>query len=57
MNGGLLKDRLKFYDKITSNIRNHFSKIIYEWSESRTKKVYKFEEFDLLKLMGFDEFK
>ena len=36
---------------ITDQIRNKFSKIINTWSESLTTRVYKFEEFDMLKLM------
>ncbi|MBI2658430.1 Lrp/AsnC family transcriptional regulator [Candidatus Woesearchaeota archaeon] len=37
---------------ITRAIRNKFSKIINDWSESLTTCVYKFEDYDMLKVMG-----
>ena len=36
---------------LTEEIRNRFSKIIAGWSESLTTKAYKFEEYDMTKLM------
>ncbi|MBT3405569.1 Lrp/AsnC family transcriptional regulator [Candidatus Woesearchaeota archaeon] len=38
--------------EITDEIRNKFGAIITEWSESLTKKAYKFEAYDVLKLKG-----
>ncbi|MFH1642152.1 MAG: Lrp/AsnC family transcriptional regulator [Nanoarchaeota archaeon] len=38
---------------ITKKIRNKFGKIINIWSESLTTQVYKFEIYDMLKVMGF----
>lgn len=40
-------------DDITRTIRNRFSKIINTWSECLTTRVYKFEKYDMLKLMGY----
>jgi len=37
--------------RITNEIRNKFSKIIDGWSESLTTNVYRFENYDMLKLM------
>ena len=37
--------------KIAGGIRNRFSKIIDTWSESLTTCAYKFENYDMLKLM------
>lgn len=37
--------------RLTEEIRNRFSKIIAGWSESLTTKAYKFEEYDMTKLM------
>jgi Lrp/AsnC family transcriptional regulator, leucine-responsive regulatory protein len=37
---------------ISSEIRNHFSRIINEWVESLTTSVYKFEDYDLVKLIN-----
>jgi len=39
--------------RITGEIRNKFSKIIDSWYESLTTNVYRFENYDLLKLMEF----
>lgn len=36
---------------ISKEIRNKFSEIIYEWSESLTTQVLKFEKYDLKKLI------
>jgi len=36
--------------KLTSKIRMMFSKIIDQWNESLTTRVYKFEEYDMNKL-------
>ena len=36
----------------TKKIRDKFNKIISTWSESLTTVVYKFERYDMLKLMG-----
>lgn len=37
---------------IGDKIRNKFGDLINDWSESLTKVVYKFEKYDMLKLMG-----
>jgi len=37
--------------KIAGEIRNKFSRIIDSWSESLTTCVYKFENYDMVKLM------
>jgi Lrp/AsnC family transcriptional regulator len=37
---------------ISEDIRNRFSKIINDWSESLTTCVHKFEKYDMLKIMG-----
>ena len=37
--------------KISKDIQSKFGKIIYEWSESLTTCVYKFEKYDMLKLI------
>ena len=39
--------------KIVQSIRNKFSEIISDWSESLTTRVYKFEVYDMLKVMNF----
>ena len=39
--------------KTSSMIRNKFNKIISGWSESLTTCAYKFEKYDMLKLMGY----
>lgn len=39
-------------DEISSEIKNKFSKIIDKWSESLTTKVYKFEKYDMIKIMN-----
>ena len=36
--------------KMTSRIRTMFSKIIDQWNESLTTRVYKFEEYDMMGL-------
>ena len=41
-------------EEITSEIKEKFGKIINSWSESMTLTVYKFETYDMNKLMGFD---
>lgn len=38
--------------RITESIRNKFHKIIYDWSESVTTCVHKFENYDMIELMG-----
>ena len=38
---------------LTDTIRKKFKDIINEWSESLTKFVYKFEDYDMLTLMGY----
>lgn len=38
--------------KISNDIRSKFGKIINEWSESLTTAVYKFEDYDLIKLIN-----
>jgi len=38
---------------ISRSIRDKFSKIINTWSESLTTFTYKFENYDMLKLMGY----
>jgi Lrp/AsnC family transcriptional regulator len=37
---------------VSEEIRNEFGKIISDWSESLTTCVYKFESYDMLKLLG-----
>jgi DNA-binding Lrp family transcriptional regulator len=39
--------------KVSSDIRNKFSRIIRDWSEALTITVHKFERYDMLKLMGY----
>ncbi len=41
--------------KITREIRNEFNKIIENWTESLTTGVCKFENYDMVKLMGYDK--
>jgi DNA-binding Lrp family transcriptional regulator len=36
---------------ITDEIKTKYGKLISEWSESLTTKAYKFEEYDMIKLM------
>ena len=38
---------------VTEEIRRKFGSIISEWSESLTTVPYKFEEYDMLKLVGY----
>jgi Lrp/AsnC family transcriptional regulator len=38
--------------KVTAEIREKFDKIIRDWSESLTTRAYKFEIYDMSKLMG-----
>ncbi|MGM0609413.1 MAG: Lrp/AsnC family transcriptional regulator [Candidatus Muiribacteriota bacterium] len=40
--------------EISNNIRETYGRIIRDWAETMTTRVYKFEEFDALKLMGYD---
>ena len=40
---------------IIESIRNKFSYMISDWSESLTTHAYKFETYDLIELMGFKE--
>ncbi len=40
---------------VVESIRNKFSYMISDWSESLTTHAYKFERYDLIKLMGFKE--
>ncbi|TKJ17314.1 hypothetical protein CEE44_02140 [Candidatus Woesearchaeota archaeon B3_Woes] len=40
-------------DNIISEIKNKFGNIIYSWNDSTTLKVYKFESYDMGKMMGF----
>lgn len=41
--------------RISGSMRNEFNRIISEWSESLTTCSYKFEDYDLAKLMGFKD--
>ena len=41
--------------RITTDIRNKFGKIINDWSESLTTLTYKFERYDMLKVMNYDK--
>lgn len=41
-------------DMLTDEIRKKFKGIINDWSESLTKRVYKFERYDMLKIMNYD---
>ena len=36
---------------VTKSIRNKFNKIISNWAESLTTQAYKFEDYDMLKLL------
>jgi len=38
---------------VVESIRNKFSYMISDWSESLTTHAYKFERYDLIELMGF----
>jgi Lrp/AsnC family transcriptional regulator len=49
----IAKDTLEVGD-ISQGIRNEFSGIIDQWVESLTTKVYRFEKYDLLKIMGLE---
>ncbi|MDD5086529.1 MAG: winged helix-turn-helix domain-containing protein [Candidatus Nanoarchaeia archaeon] len=40
--------------KITKEIRNRFNRIISDWNESLTTEAYKFERYDMLKLMEYE---
>lgn len=42
---------------ITEDIRKKFSNTIGEWNEALTKFVYKFENYDMLELMGYKNLK
>ena len=56
----LLAKDVKDLNNISKRIRDKFSKIINEWAESLTTVAYKFEYYDMPKLMGYtsksDEF-
>jgi len=41
--------------KIVQSIRNKFNKIISEWVESLTTRVYKFENYDMMKVINLNE--
>jgi len=51
----LLSKNAADLEKITSEIKSKFGKIINSWSESMTLKSYKFETYDMRKLLGFDD--
>lgn len=51
----LISKDFKDLKNVTDEIRSKFGKIINEWSESLTTCVYKFEKYDLLKLMGYNK--
>ncbi|MBD3249372.1 AsnC family transcriptional regulator [Candidatus Woesearchaeota archaeon] len=40
---------------MSNKIRDKFSKIINTWSSSLTTRAWKFEDYDMLKLMGYDQ--
>jgi len=46
------KDAADFED-VVSEIKSRFGKVINEWSESTTLRAYKFEKYDMIKLMKF----
>ena len=48
----IAKDAIDLGDTVES-IRNKFSHIISDWSESLTTKAYKFESYNMLRLMGY----
>ncbi len=48
----IISKKLEDLEKITSDIKSKFGKIISLWSESTTLKAYKFEKYDILELMG-----
>jgi len=50
----LAKDSIDL-GNISSSVRNKFNKIISEWSESLTTKVYKFENYDMIKLKNSEK--
>lgn len=43
------------YYNVASDIKGKFGSIISSWSESMTLKAYKFETYDMKKLLGFDK--
>ncbi len=45
---------LEDQEKITSEIKNKFGNIINSWNESITLKAYKFEKYDMKKLLNFN---
>ncbi len=45
---------LEDQEKITSEIKNKFGKIINSWNESTTLKAYRFETYDVKKLLNFN---
>jgi Lrp/AsnC family transcriptional regulator len=49
----IAKDALDLGEVIES-IRNKFGYMISDWSESLTTKAYKFENYEMLKLMGLE---
>lgn len=42
-------------NEVTLDIKNKFGDIISSWSESTTLKVYKFETYDMIKLLNIEE--
>lgn len=40
---------------VVQSIRNKFNRIISDWTESLTTCVYKFEDYDMLKVMNLDK--
>ncbi len=42
-------------DDIISDIKGRFGDIINSWNESMTLKAYKFETYDMKKLLGFND--
>ncbi|OVE74928.1 hypothetical protein BVX95_00690 [archaeon D22] len=42
-------------NEISNEIKTNFSHIIDKWSESLTTKVYKFEKYDMLKILNLNE--
>ena len=50
----LMAKNAEEFGVLTDTIRKKFRSIINEWSESLTKFVYKFENYDMPKLMGYE---
>lgn len=45
----------KDFGNIAAEVNSKFGDMIESWTESTTLKAYKFEEYDIVKLLGFDK--